>query len=253
MKGLRKILVKILGLKGYLKLVSKTYLRMVGMGMMKSKYPELFFLDKIIKKDAHVMDIGANLGYYSKQMVRLAAQGHTYAVEPIPLFAEVWKSNVPQKENVTLFNVALGDKDETVEMAIPMRDGVVRHGLTKVVSEEDSLESFLKFQVEMKKGDDLFSGIKKLDFLKCDVEGYEQFVIKSISALLSNLKPLIQIELNGDENRENVIADLTSNGYTMYVLENGKLVAADIKNAAKYAQDFYACHESKMDSFKSLF
>ncbi|MBK6951045.1 MAG: hypothetical protein IPH24_03080 [Crocinitomicaceae bacterium] len=65
MKLIRKILVKILGLKGYLRLVSRIYIISISMGWMRQKYPELFFLKKLVKPGSTVLDIGANLAYYS--------------------------------------------------------------------------------------------------------------------------------------------------------------------------------------------
>ncbi|MBK9190011.1 MAG: hypothetical protein IPM77_00130 [Crocinitomicaceae bacterium] len=58
----------------------------------------------------------------------------------------------------------------------------------------------------MKNGDALFSEFKadKLDFIKCDVEGFEQYVIPSLESTISAHLPVLQIELSGDENRKKV-------------------------------------------------
>src|SRR3989304_2756674 len=97
MKIIRKVLLKILGFKGYLRFVSYTYLRIVNFGFYKNKYPELFFLKKIIKPGFVCIDIGANVGYYSHFLSKLAGKnGELYAVEPIPIFGKIWKKNVPQ-------------------------------------------------------------------------------------------------------------------------------------------------------------
>jgi hypothetical protein len=87
MKQIRNILLQVLGLKLYLRLISKIYITCISLGMWKKKYPELFYLDSILKPGNTCIDIGANLGYYSTKMSKLVGiSGKVYAIEPIPLF-----------------------------------------------------------------------------------------------------------------------------------------------------------------------
>ncbi|MBK9190010.1 MAG: FkbM family methyltransferase [Crocinitomicaceae bacterium] len=145
MKLIRKILVRLLGLKGYLRLISRVYIICIAMGWMRKKYPELFFLKKLIKPGSTILDIGANLGYYSFFMsVSAGKDGKVYAVEPIPLFAEIWKKNMNKLKfkNYQLANCALGSEPrEKVKMSIPVVNGVVRHGLTKVAAEGEDQQA----------------------------------------------------------------------------------------------------------------
>ncbi|MDD3686284.1 MAG: FkbM family methyltransferase, partial [Bacteroidales bacterium] len=156
---------KIFGLKTYLRIVSKVYICMIKAGMGKTKYPELFYLKEIIKPGFTCIDIGANMGYYSVFMSKFAGStGRVYAVEPVPLFAEIWKKNTSssKNKNLTLFNCALGESEGDVEMGMPVINGEVHHGMTKVLSDENS--SFNeKFSVSMKNPDQLFEEIKNID------------------------------------------------------------------------------------------
>src|SRR4028119_421162 len=87
MKALRKLLVRTLGFERYIRFVSGVYLRLVRGGWGRQKYPELFFLEQIIQPGFVCLDIGANLGYYSVALSRLAGpEGQVLAVEPIPDF-----------------------------------------------------------------------------------------------------------------------------------------------------------------------
>lgn len=258
MKFIRKILVKSLGLKGYLRLVSTTYIKMIGMGMMKKKYAELFFVKKVVKAGDVVLDIGANLGYYSTVMSKAAGTtGQLYAVEPIPLFAEVWKKNMAgyKKYEAKLFNCALGDTaKERVKMSIPIVNGIVRHGLTKVVEEENKMESVLSFDVPMHVGDDLLQSeaINRLDFIKCDVEGYEQYVIPSLEKLIKQYKPILQIELSGEDNKVSVIDFLLNLSYKIFILKGEKLEAIQKKDIFSIHQDFYFIHADEIETKRYL-
>ena len=251
MKLVRRLLVKLIGIKAYLKIVSKTYLKLTNIGFFKSSYPELFFLDKFIQPDWVCIDIGANLGYYSNRILRNIKTGKLIAVEPIPLFAEIWQSNISTlKSDKTLFNVALGDQTQMVKMSIPIQDGVVRHGLTKVDDGSNVENAALSFDVSMKRGDDIFGSLERLDFIKIDVEGYEQFVLKSIEQTIFKHLPFIQIELGGEENKMNSYSFLSACGYAAFKLSQGKLYSFPKNELSSLHQDLYFVHESRQNELK---
>jgi FkbM family methyltransferase len=247
MKMVRKILVKVVGIKTYLSWVSKIYITLINFGFSKSKYAELYFTQEIVKEGDTVLDIGANLSYYSYFLAKkIGNKGQLIAVEPIPLFAEVWKKNMSKykTENIKLFNCALGDIEKVaVDMSIPIVNGVVRHGLTKIDGQknEEVHKKLLEFKVPMHIGDKLLSdeNLSQLNYLKCDVEGYEQFVIPSLKNTISKFKPLIQIELNGVVNRDNVVDFLVPLNYSIYILVNTKLKEIQKSEIHDYNQDFY--------------
>lgn len=242
LKLLRKLLVKSLGFERYIRLVSRTYIVMVGAGFMQKKYPELFFLKKIIRPGFTCIDIGANLGYYSTFLSKLAGPtGKVLAVEPIPLFQEIWKENVKASgtDNLELLPYALGAENGTIKMGTPERNGLLHHGMTKVVS--SASENYARFyDVAMVVPDELFATLERLDFVKCDVEGFEFQVFSNMQQVLAKHKPLIQTELNGDENRDKVIALLSGLGYQLCALSaDNKLKPVAGPEIAKHHGDFY--------------
>jgi FkbM family methyltransferase len=214
---------------------------MIKAGMGKTKYPELFYLKEIIKPGFTCIDIGANMGYYSVFMSKFASStGKVYAVEPVPLFAEVWKKNTAssKNKNLTLFNCALGESEGNVEMGMPVINGEVHHGMTKVLSDENAAFDE-KFTVNMKNPDRLFSEINKIDFIKIDVEGYESIVFANMQETILRCKPLIQSELSGAENRIKVITLLQNLDYQCMILKRNSLVPADEETMSNYKGDFY--------------
>jgi len=245
MNLLRKIFIKVLGIQLYLTFISKVYVCMTKKGFLKKKYPELFFLHKIIKTGDTCIDIGANLGYYSTKMSILCGKnGKVFAVEPVPMFYNIWSKNVKQSKisNLELFPFALGSSEGVIQMGMPEKDGLAHHGMTKVAS--TSNETFVKFfDVNMKVPDQLFSKLNRLDFIKCDIEGYENIAFANMVETLKRYTPVIQSELGGDENRAKVISQLESLGYTTYILNINKLEKAsqEIKNS--YTSDFYFLQE----------
>jgi len=260
MKTIRRILVKVVGIKTYLSWVSKIYITLINLGFFKDKYAELYFTQKIVKKGDTVLDIGANLSYYSYFLAKkIGEDGQLLAVEPIPLFADVWKKNMSkyQSHSIKLFNCALGNEEKNeVDMSIPIVNGVVRHGLTKVDGQKDAEvhEKLLEYKVPMYIGDNLLEGenISELNYLKCDVEGYEQFVMPSLIKTITQFKPLIQIELNGVENRDNVVSFLVPLNYSIYILQSNKLKEIKENQIHDFNQDFYFINEINKSKYSDI-
>jgi len=47
--------------------------------------------------------------------------------------------------------------------------------------------------------------LPRVDFVKCDVEGYEQYVFENMKETIMKHRPLVQSELGGEQNRKTVI------------------------------------------------
>lgn len=250
MKGIRRFLTKLLGIKRYLILISKVYIRLISMNFLQKKYPEIHFLKTITQPHFVSLDIGANLGYYSTMISKLSKNGKVHCVEPIPLFAEVWKKNTKNCKNVRLYQLALGSEKTEVKMSIPIVDGIVRHGLSKVIDSESSGEnSELNFTVQMDRGDSIFKELPTVDFIKCDIEGYEQFAIASLIETIKKFRPIIQIELSGDANRKTVHSILTDNGFDAFVLRDGFLRSIEHDRLLAYQSDFYFIAREKISNY----
>ena len=241
-KQLRALLLKTLGHQKYLALVSDIYIRLIRSGFLKNKYPELFFLKELVKPGFVCVDIGANVGYYSVFLSQFAgASGHIHAVEPVDLFAKLFIKNTTQfgLANITLHQTALGNENKTIQMGTPVIDGVFRHGLTKVI-DGDAGADVRTYEVPMQVPDELFIGLTRFDFLKCDVEGYEVFIMPHFLKTLAKFKPTIQMEISSAENR-NIIFDLfLPLGYQINALVDFALKPINPTDALNYEDgDFY--------------
>ncbi|MEG0499065.1 MAG: L-serine ammonia-lyase, iron-sulfur-dependent, subunit alpha, partial [Alistipes sp.] len=82
----------------------------------------------------------------------------------------------------------------------------------------------VEFTAEMRRGSVLFAKIERLDFIKCDIEGYEVVVMNEIRPLLERFHPTVLIETGG-VNRAQIIALFTALGYKGSTLHHGTEVA----------------------------
>lgn len=145
----------------------------------------------LLRPHFHVVDIGANIGCTTLLFAGLTASVKSF--EPSPSTFKFLRKNVDTAglKNVELHNFGLGAKDEelTLTFAPNNRAGGFVSNLTQA-STGHTVES-----IQIKKGDDLLSD-QTIDFLKIDVEGFEQHVISGLKNVIGSNKPIVVLELN---------------------------------------------------------
>ncbi len=202
---------------------------MYNTGLLKSdpEYKYHYFAKKLIRKGDTVVDIGANLGYYTKLFSKwVGDEGRVIAIEPVPLYTKIIRWTCSARKNITLYPYALGTENKKVHMVTPDHFGYLRTGLPRVFDEKNNRalsEYEFAFEAEMKNAIELFEGFEKIDYLKCDIEGYEIVVIPEILPVLKKFKPTIQIETGGD-NRRVIESILHDAGFEKYYLSGHALV-----------------------------
>ena len=225
-----RLLYRLLSLEGYLRVVSRLFFltRALGIGRRGRALEYNYHLPQLVGQGATAIDIGANLGYYTRPLSAIVGDaGHVYAVEPVPVIFDVLKRNVAGRKNVTLLNSALGNEERTIEMA---NDSVAAAGYfgtgRNFVSDGELSGEAIKFSAEMRRGSELFANLERVDFIKCDIEGYERVVIPEMRAIIERHHPTVLIETDGDTRHE-IIEMFTQMGYRAYMLEGGKEVKLD--------------------------
>ena len=158
------------------------------------------FIDMISGEIRVCLDIGANIGNYSKLLIN-KTNAKIYAYEPLEKsFDELKKIKEKHKDRFFIEKLALGNED-----------GIKKISSANDKSEKASFEknldklSFIdkdnlrEFDVSIKKLDSLnfFNSHSKVDFLKIDVEGYEYEVLLGGKKFIDfNSPKFIQIEIN---------------------------------------------------------
>lgn len=249
MKSIKKFLYLILSEFGYLKMMHRGFFVLYRLGWLKkdARFKYHYMIQNIVEQDDVVLDIGANLGYFSKTFAELTPKGKLISIEPIPLFYKVLSKFLKKYPQVTIYNVALGQENGTVAMALPETNGMMRTGLPHVV---ESASEHKTQQVNIVKGTELLNDLDRLDYIKCDIEGFEKIVMEEIKPILEKFQPYIQIEL-AEKNQEAMIHFYNELGYTQFGISKNQFIEEKGNQAEE--GDFFFVPKSKLDQFKKKF
>jgi len=228
----RRLLFKLLSFENYLRVLSKLYFLSFNMGLLRKNrlYQYPYFLNKIINKGDVCIDIGANMGYFTVLLSKITgSKGKVYAVEPVKPILSILKKNTKNLKNVKIHPFALGKENKFIKLGNNSikKKGFIASGSHYILDQKfnQTTDSEIEFDGEMKKGSELFYHLDRLDFIKCDIEGYERVVIPEIEPIILKFKPIVLIEARG-ENRIQMLQLFEKNKFSAFVLKNGKLYPA---------------------------
>jgi len=157
---------------------------------------EIKLIKKIIRKDSIVIDIGANIGYFTLIFAKLVGpNGRVYAFEPDPTNFSILKKNIQINgyKNVILTQKAASDKNELIKLFLCK----FSNGMHRIYESElcdDSID------IESTTLDEFFSSInfdQEISFIKIDTEGSEIKVLRGMEKTLiknNNISILVEFE-----------------------------------------------------------
>jgi FkbM family methyltransferase len=185
---------------------------------------EFYLLPQLVGSGKKAIDIGANYGLYTYQLSKLCNSVESFEPQ-IWLYDKLCKYNI---SNINVHNVGLSNRQDQIELNIPMKDG----------KRLDGLASFRDFQATAKYQEDeveiLTVPVKKLDeyqfqdvsFIKIDVEGYETEVLEGAISTIQANKPNILIEIEQrhipDQPISSVFKIIQDLDYSGYFVLDGK-------------------------------
>jgi FkbM family methyltransferase len=155
----------------------------------------------IVKRGDVVVDIGANVGYFTVLFSDLTGnRGEVHAFEPVPSTFRILTENIrrfPACKNVHLNRMALGDKDQRTNMLVPRGD----HGQASLVRHSDGSwrdveNEIASTEIEMMQLDQYAERLGRVDFIKCDVEGAELLVLRGAQSTLRRFRPKLVLEID---------------------------------------------------------
>ena len=150
-------------------------------------------LFSLIKEGNNFIDIGAHIGQITLEAARIVGkEGKVFSFEPHPNTFAQFQHNVALNNfnNITECNFGLGDEVGKFYVEVIDENNA---GMNRISKNNSS-----NIAVEVKILDDylLATDIKRLDFIKIDVEGFEYKVLKGGEQTLLKWHPILFIELD---------------------------------------------------------
>lgn len=154
-------------------------------------------LRRKLKPGCVAVDIGANVGWHTLLMAHLVgSSGRVLAVEANPSVRERLQLHLQANHlaNVTIVPSAMGDCPGRLRFLAPPVDSIGA-GDGHVAGPEDTLHVV---ETEVTTLDALVGqeGLRRLDFVKIDVEGFEWPVLQGGAQTLARFRPVICFEFN---------------------------------------------------------
>ena len=167
----------------------------------RCEYDELRVLEqKVFSKidcaNSSCLDIGANIGNHSVFFANFFS--NIYSFEPYPNSYYLLKFNSKNYKNIKTFNFGSSDIDENQHMYIATDTDMGRNTLfvDRIEQKNNDQSDPKKVNVDLRNLDNLLkeNKVKKISFIKIDIEGYEYKALLGLKNTIINESPIIALE-----------------------------------------------------------
>lgn len=148
---------------------------------------QIKFLKKKVNRGMIVLDIGANIGFYSLLLSKLVGKnGKVYSFEPDKLNYKYLKHNTNKVKNIIPIKAAVGAINGRTKLYIS-KDLNVDHQTYDIGEERNYI--FVKLVTI----DDYFKNKKKFNVIKLDIQGDDYNAILGMQKTLENIENVLLI------------------------------------------------------------
>jgi FkbM family methyltransferase len=221
---------------------------------------ELRFVERYLQPGMTVFDIGANHGLYSVlASKRIGRNGQVYAFEPSPRERAKLSRNLKINgcKNVQVVEVAMGETAGEAILNVVQGTEVGCNSLRA----PDVDQPTIPVKVKIQPLDNFLTqtGVKKIDFVKLDVEGAEQSVLKGGEKYFNSVeRPVILAEVSDIRTKawgyaaHEIVSWLVQRGYEWFsVNEDGGLKRAELTESFQ-DHNLVAVPPEKMKQVRNL-
>lgn len=235
----------------------RTYLSR-AMEMVFGRYEEsnARLFDALIRPGDTVVEVGANIGYFTRRYARLAGpRGRVLAFEPNPVVLPILRKNVRGRPWVSVHPCGLADVRSRLPFYSGSNTAVASSSreYTARYTADGSGNSVREYEIEVMPGDVALAeaGVAGVSFIKIDVEGMEIDVLRGLEhTLRSNPELVVFCEFNPSAlhyrgaSPEDLLQVLLGLGFTPNLVHRGSLEPITTTNlqevCAAFAQAGYA-------------
>jgi len=158
---------------------------------------DLFLCSRIIRKGDAVVDIGANVGVYTKFFAKdVGHEGLVFSFEPIrdTFLVLIFIVKRLGLKNVRCHQTAISRENGIKKMFIPLDSA----GSPNIYEAAFLTPGMLSKRAELVRSQRLDDALKdyvgKISFIKCDVEGHEKSVLEGAKKIINKYQPALLVE-----------------------------------------------------------
>ncbi len=182
----------------------------LGLSLTEFEPETVIIFKQFVKPGDTVLNVGANIGYFSLLASKLGAS--VLAFEPEPESFSLLKKNIAHNNSkISAFNNAVSDKNQRVKLYLNP-DNLAGHSLNQRKENQKYIE------VEAVVLDDFIDPDKKIDFVKIDIEGEEYRAFLGMRRILAD-NPGIKI-IAEYHNYHQLVDLLVEQGFKLYTIES---------------------------------
>jgi FkbM family methyltransferase len=154
-----------------------------------------------VPDDAVVFDVGAHAGQFSKLFAAMAPRGRVFAFEPSGYARSVLEPALRwnRVRNVEIVPLGLSDAEGTSVLHTPIKKrGQLGFGLAHL-GDDTGARATQEQTIRLTTMDAFVAerDLARLDFIKCDVEGWELHMLKGAGRTLTRFRPALFLEVVG--------------------------------------------------------
>lgn len=188
-------------------------------------------LRKILFKGAVVVDVGANIGIYSRFLSRyVGPKGVVHSFEPSPDNFRRLSAATRNLSNVRLTQAVIGERSGECKLYVSDKLNVDHRAY-------ETDDSRRVIPIEMIALDDYFKTGQRVDLIKMDIQGYELHALRGAQRVLqenSDINLLLEFWPAGLEQAgvswETLVEMLQRSGMTLTLVRTGGLTSLDVRD-----------------------
>jgi FkbM family methyltransferase len=191
------------------------------------------FLQAILRPGDTFMDVGANIGYHSLFAAKIVgSSGHVFAFEPDPALYVRLRRNLNQFSQASTFPYAVWDRDAEMTFERSPCSGESGWGTLAAVRDFEQGEHVQVQAVSLDSWNQQIR-LNGLRAVKMDAEGSEPAVLRGAREILTNLRPVLLVEINdvllcqGGGSAGSVANQLLAHKYRIYQLSRHRVRQMD--------------------------
>ena len=211
------------------------------------EWRETLVLKRFLRPDDICIDVGANIGYYSTLMAKIAYRGEVHSFEPVPINWHILNINLilNKLSNAVPNLIALGSESGKINFSVS-KDGAYSSILPTGREMEDET---IEIKVETIDEYVNTSQLKRVDVIKVDAEGAEGLILSGAYQLFreQTKRPrLVMLELFDANllpygtNIDEIILKMEGWGYSVKIAgNNGDLLPFSVSMENRICNIFF--------------